>query len=405
MGVIARKHKGAWWVFINHRGQRKAKRVGERTAALELKAQIEARVSAGDLGILEKPGLTLAEAADRWLEGYVRPCLKPRSYEIYSDMTKRFLVPTLGSIYLKDVTRARVKDFVAGLNTKGVSRRYCGMILAALSGILHQAVEDEHLDHNPATRLGRYTRRTNEEVEAGERVKYWTWEQVSRILARTRQEYPEWHDLFATLAWAGFRVGEALGLQWDDIDQDERAIYVKRIAYQKGRDVRIGSPKGNKGRRVEMAERLVRLLADRKSRLEAEAALNGQSLSPWVFPDKDHMDRPVKYHAALKVLAHVLDLEKIPRYDRVMTHAFRHSWATGILQHAPTPGAILYVSRQLGHSKVNITLDVYAHVIPQENRHLSDRLADMTDATTRNPDATRDRETAQPVDFENIERS
>ncbi|MEE9182234.1 MAG: hypothetical protein V3U33_06700, partial [candidate division NC10 bacterium] len=86
-------------------------------------------------------------------------------------------------------------------------------------------------------------------------------------------------------------------------------------------------------------------------------------------------------------------------------HAFRHSWATGILQNAPTPGAILYVSRQLGHSKVNITLDVYAHVIPQENRHLSDLLADMTDVTIRNPDATRDRETAQPVDFESIERS
>ncbi len=403
MGVTARKHKGSYWVFVNHRGQRKAKKVGERAAAMELKAKIEARLSAGDLGILEKPGLTFAEAAERWLEGYVKPCLKPRSYEIYDMLTKRYLLPTLGPIYLRDITRSRLKDLLANLQGQGLSRRYANTVLATLSGVLQQAVEDEHLDHNPAVRLGRYTRRQNEEAE--ERVKYWTLEQVSRILARTRQEYPEWHDLFATLAWAGFRVGEALGLQWDDIDQDERAIYVKRIAYQKGRDVRIGSPKGNKGRRVEMAERLARLLADRKSRLEAEAALNGQSLSPWVFPDKDLTDRPVKYQAALKVLAHVLDLEKIPRYDRVMTHAFRHSWATGILQHAPTPGAILYVSRQLGHSKVNITLDVYAHVIPQENRHLSDLLADMTDATTRNPDATRDGETAQPVDFESIERS
>jgi len=151
-----------------------------------------------------------------------------------------------------------------------------------------------------------------------------------------------------------------------------------------------------------MAERLVRLLADRRSRLEAQAALNGQSLSPWVFPDKGSTaNRPVKYQAALKVLAHVLDLEKIPRYDRVMTHAFRHSWATWILQNAPTPGAILYVSRQLGHSSVKLTLDVYSHVIPEENRHLSDRLAEATsgDATTCNPDATKSRASLQAADF------
>lgn len=30
MGVLVKKQDGAWWVFINHRGQRKAKKVGER---------------------------------------------------------------------------------------------------------------------------------------------------------------------------------------------------------------------------------------------------------------------------------------------------------------------------------------------------------------------------------------
>ncbi len=104
---------------------------------------------------------------------------------------------------------------------------------------------------------------------------------------------------------------------------------------------------------------------------------------------------------ACKVLSHVLDLEKIPKYKRVMTHAFRHSWATWILQNAPTPGAILYVSRQLGHSSVKLTLDVYAHVIPEENRHLSELLAEATSggSTTRNPDATRKDQASQSTSF------
>lgn len=387
MGVIARKHKGAWWVFINHRGTRKAKRVGERTAAMELKAQIEARLSAGDLRILEKPGITFAKATENWLEGYVKLRLKPRSHELYTLPANRYLLPVLGSRPLRDITRTHLKGLLADLNAKGLSQQYVALILAVLSGIFHQAIEDEHLAHNPAARLGRYTKRPDAEAE--DRVKYWTQEQLSRILARTKQDYPEWHDLFVTLAWAGFRVGEALGLQWDDIDLEEHRIYLKRIVYERGRQMRVGTPKGNRGRRVEMAERLARLLADRRTRMEAEAALVGKPLSPWVFPGVE--GQPARYTATCRVLAYVLDLEKIPRYDRVMTYAFRHSWATWILQNAPTPGAILYVSRQLGHASVKITLDVYAHVIPEENRHLSELLAEATSGgvTTRNPSATR----------------
>jgi len=398
MGVIARKHKGAWWVFINHHGKRRAKKVGEKAAALELKAKVEARMSAGDLGVLDKPGLTFAEATERWLEGYVKPCLKPRSYELYGLLARRFLLPALSAVYLRDITRDRIKALVADLHAKGFSRRYINTILAVLSGVLQQAVEDENLDHNPAARLGRYTRRHNGEAEVDHRVKYWTEEQLIRILARTRQDYPEWHDLFAAMAWAGFRVGEALGLQWDDIDQDERAIYLKRVVYEKGRQMRVGSPKGNRGRRIEMAERLARLLADRRTRQEAEAALAGQPCSPWMFPGLD--GQSARYSVACKVLSHVLDLEKIPKYKRVMTHAFRHSWATWIIQNAPTPGAILYVSRQLGHSSVKLTLDVYAHVIPEENRHLSELLAEATSggSTPRNLYATRQEPATQPAD-------
>ncbi len=95
-----------------------------------------------------------------------------------------------------------------------------------------------------------------------------------------------------------------------------------------------------------------------------------------MFPGVD--SQSARYSVACKVLSHVLDLEKIPKYKRVMIHAFWHSWATWILQNAPTPGPILYVSRQVGHSSVKLTLDGYFHVIPEENRHLSERQAEAT---------------------------
>lgn len=395
MGVLVRKRDGAWWVFINHKGTRKAKKVGERVAAIELKARLEKRLNAGDLGLLEKPGITFAQAAQQWLDGYVRPHLKPSTYDSYALVNRCYLLPAFGPTPLRDMKRPAIREALAGWYAKKLSPKYVHIITAALSGILKQAVEDEHIEHNPAARLGRYTARPESTGETKETVKYWTGEQLGRILASTRQEYPEWHDLFATLAWAGLRVGEGLGLQWEDLDLQSRVLSVRRSVDENGR---VTAPKGNRGRRMEIGERLAALLADRESRLQAEAALAGRPPSVWVFPPTQHQrkDGPARYGTALKVLDHVLDLERIPRYPRVMTHAFRHSWATLTLQHATTPAAILYVSRQLGHASVKITMDVYGHLIPEENRHLSELAAEAT-ATGVQPNATPAQPEAAPA--------
>jgi hypothetical protein len=74
--------------------------------------------------------------------------------------------------------------------------------------------------------------------------------------------------------------------------------------------MREGSPKDKRGRRIETAERLLRLLTDRKTKLEAEAALAGQPVSKWVFPGIE--DQAVRYYIACKVLSPVFELENIP---------------------------------------------------------------------------------------------
>ena len=51
MGVTAKFHKGVWWVFINHRGRRKAKRIGDRETARRVAQAIRERLALGDLNL------------------------------------------------------------------------------------------------------------------------------------------------------------------------------------------------------------------------------------------------------------------------------------------------------------------------------------------------------------------
>ena len=64
---------------------------------------------------------------------------------------------------------------------------------------------------------------------------------------------------------------------------------------------------------------------------------------------------------------------------------WRHTFASLLLQNGESPA---YVKEQMGHSSIQVTVDVYGHLIPGANRQAVDRL---DEATGRNPRATRGR--------------
>ena len=70
MGVKIRFHKGAWWLFINHRSQRRAKKMGDRQTALHTAQQVREAIVAGDLALTPKPPPETVQAyAQAWLRG------------------------------------------------------------------------------------------------------------------------------------------------------------------------------------------------------------------------------------------------------------------------------------------------------------------------------------------------
>ena len=52
MATRIKHHKGAWWIFINHKGKRKAKRIGSSKRAAEIAAEkIQAKIALGQFEI------------------------------------------------------------------------------------------------------------------------------------------------------------------------------------------------------------------------------------------------------------------------------------------------------------------------------------------------------------------
>jgi len=292
MGVKVREWKGAWWLFVDHQGRRKARRVGTgrdgKKAADLAKIKIQARLAeGGDLSVLD-PSVavpTLKDYAQHWLDGVASLRCQPSTVELYRHRLNTRLLPALGALPLNAITRERVKAVVAEqfragslkIEGRSISPKTLRAVMSTLITILNSAVEDGLISTNPAARWGRVVRAEQTEVEE---VEAFTPEELTRLLDVTERSDPDAYPFVLCLARTGLRVGEGMALQWADVDSPQRMLLVRRSA----RRGRTSVPKNGKARRVDMSRQLCDVLRGWKTLRDAEASVEGQEVSPWVFP-------------------------------------------------------------------------------------------------------------------------
>lgn len=363
MAVKVKQHKGAYWLFIDHKGKRKAKRIGSKQAAETAAKKIEAKLTLGDFSLLDdKPHRPFDTYFQNWLDTYVKAHCKERTYDLYMDIFRIHLLPHFGQKDITAITREEVKRLAYGLLAQGKSRSTTKGVLTPLSGMLSMAVEDGHLASNPALRILKRSRAA--EGKQQDRIQPFTREEVSLLLETCREHYPGHYALVLLLVRAGLRIGEALALQWGDIDFNGRFAEVRQT-WSNGR---LTITKGNRRRRVDLSlhltETLKALLVERKK----ETLRKGWGEVPeWVFIGH-RGTRLLRWNFYEWVWTKLLRKAGL-RYIRV--HDLRHSYASLLIQNG---APLAYVKEQLGHSSIQITVDTYGHLVPGGNRSEVDRL-------------------------------
>ena len=209
MGVTEKFHKGAWWVFINHRGRRRAKRIGDRQTARRVAREIRERLALGDLDLGPSEDRQQVRAyADRWLES-ATGSLKASTVAFYRSTLTRYIYPVLGTRRVSSVRRVDCRELIAGCRAKGLAVSTVRGIVRTLSVVLAAAVEDELLPANPALRLGQYLRR-GDEPEAAPNP--FSREEAELLVAVAAECFPAWHAWVLTGLRTGLRAGEMRGV-------------------------------------------------------------------------------------------------------------------------------------------------------------------------------------------------
>jgi integrase len=167
-----------------------------------------------------------------------------------------------------------------------------------------------------------------------------------------------WRTVFALAAMTGLRPGEVLGLSIDDLDFQQRLIFVRRSAWYS----HLISPKSTRSvATVPMPAPLAEVLTN--------------YLASWSPNEKrllfsNRRGNPYSENKVVqKSLWPILDALSIPRCGM---HAFRHSHASLLVSSGASPKV---AQAQLRHSDPGITMRVYAHVMGSEQRDAAEKVA------------------------------
>ncbi|MCL2357627.1 MAG: site-specific integrase [Defluviitaleaceae bacterium] len=299
--------------------------------------------------VVKNSDYTVTEWVKFWLENYKMYVLKPTTYDSYEYALTHHIRTAVGNLRLNKVRSDNIQQLYNQMHKRGLSSNTIRIVHATLSQAFDQAIKNELMYVNPcgATVRPKSSKRKAEAMTASEQEAF-----TKHCGSST------FHVFFIFLLHTGLRVGEGQALTWRDIDFKEKCISINKTASTvKNRDegasartkIIIDSTKTAHGvRSVPMnstVEKILRTLeSGRNNNIFIFSSRNGTMLSA------RNITRSYKI---------LLESAGLPSTYTV--HTTRHTFATRLLEKGVNPKT---ASDLLGHSSVQITLDLYSHVLP-----------------------------------------
>ncbi len=282
-----------------------------------------------------------------WLE-IKKSAIRLKTHQDYERLIHKYILPELGDIYLADLTPRNLSQFYRQLGEGGLGSRTVRYIHSILKVAFKDAVMQGLLESNPTlgTILPRWTKKEMQILDEG---------QITHFLqtAKLSPYYGIYHFAIVT----GMRMGEILGLKWQDVDWTNATLFVRRQAQRvNGHGVVFQEPKTHAGiRKIKIQSASLAELKCQQNRNELAKQRAGERWQEnnLIFPSS--VGTPVVASNLRRNFKGHLRNAGLPS---IRFHDLRHTAATMMINHEVP---IIVVSQILGHSKPSVTRDIYSH--------------------------------------------
>ena len=305
---------------------------------------------------------TFEELASLWLENY-KTTVKPSTFENVKSKVEKMAEEHFKGLKLKKITVAYCQRVVIELSKTYVLYNH---YLSVINRIFKYAVLMDILDSNPFDKVikpkSRQTQRkgnflTKEELK-----------EFLKLAQTTTLSY--FFPLVHLMSYTGLRQGEALALKWSDIDFENKKITVNKTAARIKEKQTLQTPKTKNSKRVISIDPTT--LSILKSWKKDQIKI--------YFKNGKHFEGDDNFIFTNQRAEWVHIHNFIPYFKRFVTdhklkpitpHGLRHTHASLLFSAGVEPKNI---SDRLGHSTVQITLDLYTHITEEQRTDTVEKL-------------------------------
>lgn len=277
----------------------------------------------------------------------------PQHTSCIRGLLNNYIKPNIGNLPLYQIKRSDIRNALLSIYKRGLSKSTISTARNVISGTFEYAIDDELVNYNPTIgilkKLGLDPRKEREPVQP------MNPEEVSLFLKTCRKFQRKWYPFFLCAFRTGMRLGELLALEWGDIDWNGKFIHVQR-SFRHGRTTRT---KNKKTRRVDMSNQLYVELKALYTIRKKESLKSGKRIIEVIFHTNGE---PTSQNTIRNIWKRILNKADL---RNMRFHDIRHSFSSMLLSKGESP---VYVKDQLGHSSIQMTVDIYGHLIPSGNR-------------------------------------
>ena len=288
------------------------------------------------------PRTAFSEYCRIWFGIHAESSLKPSTQKHYNDILKP-LKKAFEGRKLSDITTKALQLYIVD-RLKAVSAHTIQSEIMLIRLLFTHARKWGYLRRNPAEDIDapKYTKPDIDILEPDE---------IKTFLSQCEEEQSFYRFAFKTDIETGLRAGELWGLQWGDIDWDNGRIHVKRSLWRGN----LQTPKTKSAfRKVDVSATLLKEL----KRWKLACPISNDDL---VFPSFEGCR--VNHENVMN--RHFHPILRRAGIRHVSFHSLRHSNASLRIMAGQN---IKYISSQLGHSSIKITLDTYGHLFKLRHR-------------------------------------
>lgn len=363
------------WMFNAYLGTDPMTGKQKRTTRRGFSSLKEAKLTLARLEIdIEKNGFkrnkidTFDIVYQLWFDSAYKETVRESTSVKTKELFENHILPVFGSHKVDKITvkfcQTTVNEWCTRLSKYGTLKNY-------VSKVLDYALNLEMIEFNPMKRIAMPRRKEN--FNQTKLENFYTKEELQLFLECAKKElYQKWYTFFRLLAFSGMRKGEALGLLWKDIDFKKNTVSIsKALSRGENNSLIIQPPKTKSSMRTLLLDDMtMNILKEWKLQQAIDylkLGFNTNHANQPLFTTKNneyiqHTDTTNQINKVIKAY----DLKKIT------THGIRHTSCVLLFE---AGASIKEVQDRLGHSDIQTTMNIYAHVTKQAKEETVNKFA------------------------------